>query len=80
MTSIPASQARAQLYPLIDRVAAEGPIQVVGRRGTAVLVSQDEWDALVETLHIQSQPKLMAKIRASKKTKRSQLKTLDQIR
>ncbi|MFM2091388.1 MAG: hypothetical protein RLZZ127_1877 [Planctomycetota bacterium] len=80
LTAIPASQARARLYPLIDEVAIDGPVQVIGRRGSAVLVSLDEWNAMAETLHLASQPAVMAKVRAGAKEPRSRMKTLDQIR
>ena len=80
MPAVTASQARAKLFPLLEQVATEGPIQVVGRKRTAVLVSQDEWDAMVETLQIIAQPKLLAKIKASERVKRGTLKTLAQIK
>lgn len=80
LDTIPASRARARLYPLIDEVAEQGPIQVVGRRHTAVLVSLEEWNAITETLHISSQPAVMAKIRAGAKEPRSKMKSLGQIR
>jgi prevent-host-death family protein len=80
MRTVPVAQARARLYPLIEDVAKRGPVQVVGRRGSAVLVSADEWQALQETLFIRSNPVYMRKIRASERTKRSRMKTLDRIR
>ena len=80
LAAIPASQARARLYPLIDEVAADGPIQVIGRRGSAVLVSLAEWNAMTETLHLSSQPAVMAKVRLGAKEPRARMKTLDQIR
>jgi prevent-host-death family protein len=79
LVTLPASQARARLYPLIDEVSENGPVQILGRRGSAILVSQAEWDAMSETLHIASQPAVMAKIRASQREPRSKMKTLDQI-
>jgi prevent-host-death family protein len=80
LTAISASLARARLYPLIDAVAEDGPIQVIGRRGTAVLVGLDEWNAIQETLHLASQPVVMAKVRAGSKEARSRLRSLDQIK
>lgn len=74
-----ASSARARLHPLIDEVAEHGPVQIVGRRHSAMLVSMDEWNAITETLHIASQPQLMAKIRASEDEDRATMKTLDDI-
>lgn len=80
LKAMPASQARARLYPLIDEVAEHGPVQILGRRGSAILVSQAEWDSMSETLHIASQPAVMFKIRASQREPRSKMKTLDQMK
>ena len=77
---IPASRARARLHALINEVAEHGPVQFVGRRHSAVLVSLDEWNAITETLHIASQPAVLAKIRAGTKEPRTKMKTLEQIR
>jgi len=74
-----ASSARARLHPLIDEVAEHGPVQIVGRRHSAVLVSSEEWNAICETLHIASQPGLMRKIRKSEGEDRAAMKTLDEI-
>jgi len=65
-----ASSARARLH---------GPVQIVGRRHSAVLVSMDEWNAICETLHIASQPGVMHKIRNSEGEDRAAMKTLDEI-
>ncbi|TVR14349.1 MAG: type II toxin-antitoxin system Phd/YefM family antitoxin [Planctomycetota bacterium] len=77
--AIPASEARARLYPLIDTVTADGPVQITGRRGSAVLVSLDEWNAIAETLHLASQPAVMDKVRRGACESRKKMKTLDQI-
>ena len=80
MRTLPAAQARARFYPLIDEVTTRGPVQVVGRRGRVVVVSADEWHALEETLFIHSNPVYMKKIRASQRVMRSRMKPLDRIR
>ena len=57
MTSISATEARKRLYSLIDDVAASHePIEITGRRSNAVLVSEDDWRAVQETLHLLSIP------------------------
>jgi antitoxin YefM len=80
MRTLPAAQARARLYPLIEDVAKRGPIQVVGRRRSAILVSADDWHALQETLFIRSNPVYMRKIRASERATKARMKPLDRIR
>jgi antitoxin YefM len=57
MTSLTASQARANLYRLIDEtVQSHRPIAISGKRSNAVLVAQEDWDAIQETLHLVSVP------------------------
>lgn len=48
LPTLSASQARAKLFPLLGEIATKGPIQIFGRHGAAVLVSVDQWNALVE--------------------------------
>ena len=62
MHTVPATRARAQLYKLIDASAHE-PIQITGRRGSAVLVSADDWANIQETLHLLAVPGMGASIR-----------------
>ncbi|HMM36550.1 MAG TPA: type II toxin-antitoxin system Phd/YefM family antitoxin, partial [Thermoanaerobaculia bacterium] len=57
MTTITASEARARLYGLLDETAeSHEPIQIRGKRNSAVLVSEDDWRAISETLHLVSIP------------------------
>ena len=57
MTSITATEARKRLYALLDDVASSHePIEITGRRSSAVLVSEDDWRAVQETLHLLSIP------------------------
>ena len=57
MTSIPATEARRRLLQLLDDVAeSHVPVQIAGERHSAVLVSEDDWRAIQETLHLTSIP------------------------
>lgn len=57
MTSITATEARKRLYKLIDDLAdSHEPVQITGKRGNAVLVGEDDWRAVQETLHLVSIP------------------------
>jgi len=48
--SIPASEARKNLFPLIEQVNDDRvPIEITSRRGDAVLMSRADFDALTET-------------------------------
>ena len=64
MTSIPVTQARATLYRLLDDAAeSHEPIQITGKRSNAVLVSEQDWRSIQETLYLVSIPGLRDSIR-----------------
>jgi prevent-host-death family protein len=53
MKTITASEARTNLYKLIDETAVTSePVQITGKRGDAVLISIDDWRAVQETLYL----------------------------
>ncbi len=57
MTTITATKARAKLYQLLDEAAASHePIQITGKRSNAVLISEDDWRSIQETLYLVSIP------------------------
>ncbi|NYT76966.1 type II toxin-antitoxin system Phd/YefM family antitoxin [Alcaligenaceae bacterium] len=59
-----ASEARANLYRLIDQTAeSHQPIRIAGKRTSAVLVSEADWDAIQETLYLVSVPGMRDSIR-----------------
>ena len=64
MTVHTASSARAKLFQLIDEVAeAHEPIEIVGKRNRAVLLSEEDWRAVQETLYLLSVPKMRTSLR-----------------
>ena len=55
MTVLKATEARTKLYSLIDETAnTHQPVLITGKRGNAVLISEDDWNAMAETLHLLS--------------------------
>lgn len=67
MTTFTASQARANLYRLIDQTAeSHQPIQISGRRADAVLLSAEDWQAIQETLYLLSVPGMRESIQAGR--------------
>ena len=57
MTTLTASDARANLYRLIDETAvSHEPIVIAGKRNSAVLISEKDWSAIQETMYLVSIP------------------------
>jgi prevent-host-death family protein len=60
MTTLTASEARANLYRLIDQAAeSHQPIHIAGKRTSAVLLAAEDWQAIQETLFLH-QPRPLA--------------------
>ena len=69
MPVIKATDARSKLYRLIDEVASSHePITITGKRANAILISEDDWRAIQETLYLLSIPGMGASIRKGLKT------------
>ena len=67
MTAVSATSARANLYRLIDQVNEESePMIITGQRGNAVLVGEDDWRAVQESLFLASIPGMTESIRAAR--------------
>lgn len=63
MPSVTATEARRRLYSLLDDVSeSHEPVQIAGRRHSAVLVSEEDWRAIQETLYLVSIPGMRASI------------------
>lgn len=55
--SITASEARKNLFPLIEQVNDDRmPVEITSKRGDAVLISKADFDALEETAHLLRSP------------------------
>lgn len=64
MTNISVTDARAKLYALVDQASEESePILITGKRNNAVLVSENDWRSIQETLHLLSIPGMRESIR-----------------
>jgi prevent-host-death family protein len=69
MTTLTATEARKRLYSLVDEVKeSHEPIQIVGKRSSAVLISEDDWRAIQETLYLSSIPGMRESVQEGLKT------------
>jgi antitoxin YefM len=64
--SITASEARQRLFPLIEEVNDDQvAVEIVSKRGTAFLVSADEYRSLKETVYLLQSPRNAERLRES---------------
>lgn len=55
------------MYRLIDKtIQTHKPVTIAGERGNAVLISEPDWNAINETLHLLSIPGMRESIRDGK--------------
>ena len=76
MSTLTASEARAKLYRLIDQAAeSHEPIRITGKRNNAVLVSEEDWSSVQETMYLLSVPGMRESIREGFETPVEELGT-----
>ena len=64
MQTLTATEARANLYRLMDQAAeSHQPIVIAGKRNNAVLISSDDWEAIQETLYLLAVPGMRVSIK-----------------
>jgi prevent-host-death family protein len=69
MATLSLSEARKRLYTLVDEVReTHVPVQIVGKRNSAFLVSEEDWRAIEETLYLASIPGMRESIKKGLKT------------
>jgi antitoxin YefM len=69
MTTVKVSEARDKLGRLVDETAtSHEPILITGKRANAVLLSEDDWRAIQETLYLLSIPGMRESIREGLQT------------
>ena len=79
MTSISITKARANLYQTVSGVnESSQPITITNNRGkNAVLIGEEDWKAIQETLYLNSIPGLSQSILASKEEDLSECTSYD---
>ena len=63
MSTINITNARKDLYNLVESVGLyHEPTLIVGKKANAVLISEDDWRAIQETLYLDSIPHMTQSI------------------
>ncbi|MGA5196311.1 type II toxin-antitoxin system Phd/YefM family antitoxin [Streptomyces exfoliatus] len=83
--SISASEARATLFPLIERVNTDhDPVRITSKNGDAVLMSADDYDSWQETVYLLRSPanalRLMEAVARDRESAPVITKTMDELR
>ena len=58
------SQARTNIYKIMDETAqTHQPIMITGKRNNVVMLSEEDWNAIEETLYLNSIPEMASSIK-----------------
>lgn len=80
MTTFTATEARNNLYRLIDQTTqSHEPIVITGKRGNAVLLSEEDWRAVQETMHLLAIPGMRESIRDGLATPLEECQCQDEV-
>ena len=81
MTVLTATQAREQLFELTRKsVKGHMPIKIRSKAGDVILISEDDYESLLETLELLSTPGLRESIREAKADiKAGRVKSLEDV-
>ncbi len=68
MTTLTVTQARQNLFDLLRKsVKGHAPVRITSKNGDAVLISEADYEGLLETLEILSTPGMAESIRRAKR-------------
>ena len=59
VTTVNITQARKDIYSLMDSVLENGTVTITSKRGNAILISEEDWSAMKETLYLLSVPDML---------------------
>lgn len=69
MKTLTATQARKDIYRIIESLGqSHEAIQITGKAGNAILISESDWNAIQETLYLLSIPDIRATVKKGLKT------------
>ncbi|MCL2509769.1 MAG: type II toxin-antitoxin system Phd/YefM family antitoxin [Methanomassiliicoccaceae archaeon] len=77
MDTINITQARKDLFRIMDSVLEGRRATITSKKGNAILLSEEEWNGIVETMYILSDPETLPAVREARATPTSELETID---
>lgn len=74
MATTNVTELRKNLFSTVDSVIKfNEPVQVTTKNGNAILLSEEDYNTLLETVYLMSQPGLVSKIKEGEKERASEM-------
>jgi prevent-host-death family protein len=77
MKVINITQARRDLFGVMESVLNGRMLTITSKNGNAVLISEEEWNEIMETLYVLSDPDTLPAIIEADATPTSELESID---
>ncbi|MDR0523736.1 MAG: type II toxin-antitoxin system Phd/YefM family antitoxin [Candidatus Methanoplasma sp.] len=68
MTIINVTQARSNLYKIVDSVLDDETVTIVSKRGNVVMISENDWEGIKETLYLMGDPEFAKDVAEARNT------------
>lgn len=68
MTVVNVTQARKDLYKIIESVLDNETAIITSKRGNVVMLSESDWEGIKETLYLMSDPDFLSDVREARNT------------
>ena len=81
MTTLTATKARTQLFKMLDRsILGHEAFEITSKKGKAVLLSEEDYEELLETLELLSTPGLLKSVRkADKEIAQGKVRAMEKV-
>ena len=81
MTALTATKARQDLFRLLEKSAkGHAPIKIMSKTGDVVLISEEDYESLLETLELLSTPGMLKSVRQARAdVKAGRIKSLQEV-
>ena len=77
METVSVTQARDDLFDIIDSVLGGRKIRITSEKGNIILLSEEEWNEITETLYVLSDPDTIPAVTEARATPSSELESMD---
>ncbi|MCL1810934.1 MAG: type II toxin-antitoxin system Phd/YefM family antitoxin [Methanomassiliicoccaceae archaeon] len=77
MDTIDITQARDDLFKVMDHILEGRKAKITSKKGNAILLSEEEWNGIVETLYVLSDPDILPAVMEARETPTSELERVN---